>query len=81
MYLTGTLKWVTEVVGLQLLRLDNMDSTSEQREYEFNQQDSIWSLHRSIAFDCLMLFIISRIEHSASQAVITLRIAQLSIEP
>ena len=45
-------------VGLQLLHLDNMDSTSEHREYEFTQQDSIWSPHGLIAFNCLMLFTI-----------------------
>ena len=42
-------------VGLQLLHLDNMDSTSEDR---VTQQDSIWSPHGLIAFNCLMLFII-----------------------
>ena len=45
-------------IRLQLLHLDNMDSTSEHREYEFTQQDSIWSPHGFIAFACLMLFII-----------------------
>ena len=44
--------------GVQLLHLDNMDSTSEHREYEFTQQDSIWTPHGFIAFNCLMLFII-----------------------
>ena len=45
-------------VGLQLLHLDSMDSTSEHWEYEFTQQDSIWSPHGLIAFNCLMLFTI-----------------------
>ena len=44
--------------GLQLLHLDNMDSTLEHREYELTQQDSIWTPHGFIAFNCLMLFII-----------------------
>ena len=45
-------------VGLQLLHLDSMDSNSEQGEYEFTQQDSIWSPHGLIGFHCLMLFIL-----------------------
>ena len=44
--------------GLQLLHLDNMDSTSKHREYEITQQDSIWSPHGLIAFNCVIQFTI-----------------------
>ena len=44
--------------GLQLLHVDNMESTSEHREYEITQQDSIWSPHEFIAFNSVIPFII-----------------------
>ena len=44
--------------GIQLLHLDNMESTSEHSEYEITQQDPTWSPHGSIAFNCVMPFII-----------------------
>ena len=44
--------------GLQLLHLDNMESTSEHGEYEITQQDSIWSPHGLIAFNSVIPFII-----------------------
>ena len=44
--------------GLQLLHLDNMECTSEHREYESTQQDSIWSPHELITFNSIIPFII-----------------------
>ena len=44
--------------GLQLLHLDNMESTSEHREYEITQQDSIWSLQGFNAFNSVIPFTI-----------------------